>query len=68
VGATNTQSLSLAALAPQRKNNVVADVALYNPSEIMARLSGICVYTVVNRKNEFVLASGNDEVFCPAIF
>ncbi len=51
-------SQSLTAAAIQRRHNPVADVALYNPPEIMARLAGVPVYTVVNRKNEFVLASG----------
>lgn len=40
----------------------MADLSYYNPPELMARLAGIPVYTVVNRKNEFVLASGLGEV------
>jgi len=35
----------------------VADLA-YNPEDIKARLSAVNVYTVANKKNEFVLVSG----------
>jgi hypothetical protein len=30
----------------------------YNPEEIKARLSGVPVYTVANKQNEFVLVAG----------
>jgi hypothetical protein len=53
----SVQSLSLAALGPSRRANAIADVA-YNPVEIKARLVGVNVYTVANKKNEFVLVSG----------
>lgn len=51
----------MAALRPGRRANTVADVA-YNPVEIKARLVGVSVYTVANKKNEFVLVSGIAEV------
>ena len=35
----------------------VFDVA-YNPEEIKARLSGVPVYAVINKKEEFVLIAG----------
>jgi hypothetical protein len=57
------QSLSLAALGPSRRPNAIADVA-YNPVEIKARLVGVNVYTVANKKNEFVLVSGIAGVSC----
>ncbi|KAK9824436.1 hypothetical protein WJX72_010245 [[Myrmecia] bisecta] len=38
----------------------VADVA-FNPMDIAARLAGIPVYTVANKKNEFVLVSGQGD-------
>ena len=49
------QSLSLA--ATPSKPQPVYDLA-YNPEEIKARLSGVPVYTVANKKNEFVLVAG----------
>ena len=30
----------------------------YNPDEIKARLSGVPVYTVANKQNEFILVAG----------
>ncbi len=35
----------------------ICDLA-YNPEEIKARLSGVPVYTVANKQNEFVLVAG----------
>jgi len=55
------QSLSLGSLATasrrRRQPQPVADLA-YNPEDIKARLSAVNVYTVANKKNEFVLVSG----------
>jgi len=54
------QSLSLGSLATasrRQRPQPVADLA-YNPEDIKARLSAVNVYTVANKKNEFVLVSG----------
>ena len=41
----------------RRQPQPVADLA-YNPEDIKARLSAVNVYTVANKKKEFVLVSG----------
>ena len=55
------QSLSLGSFAAAQRRRPppqpVAELA-YNPEDIKARLSGVPVYTVANKKNEFVLVSG----------
>eukprot|EP00192_Tetraselmis_astigmatica_P010481 CAMPEP_0117667950 /NCGR_PEP_ID=MMETSP0804-20121206/11258_1 /TAXON_ID=1074897 /ORGANISM="Tetraselmis astigmatica, Strain CCMP880" /LENGTH=379 /DNA_ID=CAMNT_0005475747 /DNA_START=189 /DNA_END=1328 /DNA_ORIENTATION=- len=51
-------SLSLAGTGrPRSAPQVVADMAMH-PGEVAARLKGIVVYTVVNKKNDFVLVTG----------
>lgn len=39
----------------------------YNPEDIKARLSGVPVYTVANKNNEFVLVTG-EVCFCIPVF
>lgn len=51
------QSISLSAGAPEARPHPVFDLA-FNPEDIKARLSGVPVYTVANKKNEFVLVAG----------
>ena len=42
----------------------ICDVA-YNPEEIKARLSGVPVYTVANKQNEFILVAGEVGLHTP---
>ncbi|EIE26430.1 hypothetical protein COCSUDRAFT_58968 [Coccomyxa subellipsoidea C-169] len=50
-------SLSLGAATSTYRPQPICDLA-YNPEEIKARLSGVPVYTVANKQNEFVLVAG----------
>ncbi len=54
---SSLQSLSLGAATSTYRPQPICDLA-YNPEEIKARLSGVPVYTVANKQNEFVLVAG----------
>ena len=58
------QSLSLAHLTPRATPQPIADVSMH-PGEVAGRLRAITVYTVVNKKNEFVLVSGEVGTIIP---
>lgn len=51
------QSISLGGSSRRSSAQPICDVA-YNPEEIKARLSGVPVYTVANKQNEFILVAG----------
>lgn len=51
------QSISLGGSPRRSSAQPICDVA-YNPEEIKARLSGVPVYTVANKQNEFILVAG----------
>ena len=51
------QSMSLGGFSRRSSAQPICDVA-YNPEEIKARLSGVPVYTVANKQNEFILVAG----------
>ncbi|CAL5227100.1 g10006 [Coccomyxa viridis] len=50
-------SISLGGSPRRSSAQPICDVA-YNPEEIKARLSGVPVYTVANKQNEFILVAG----------
>ena len=49
--------MTLGGAARRSTAQPVCDLA-YNPDEIKARLSGVPVYTVANKQNEFILVAG----------
>ena len=51
------QSISLGGSSRRSSAQPICDIA-YNPEEIKARLSGVPVYTVANKQNEFILVAG----------
>lgn len=53
-------SLGSSAATQRRKPQPIAEVA-YNPEDIKARLSGVPVFAVTNKNNEFVLVSGEGD-------
>lgn len=56
--AQGSSNSPLALAAEAQRPQPVFDVA-YNPEDIKARLSGVPVYAVINKKDEFVLIAGD---------